>query len=134
MVNPSTADASKNDQTIRKLMGFGKRFRWREITVVNKFAYRATDVNNLRIAVDPIGPSNDAHILEAMFKSDIIIVAWGSLAKLPPELRDRWRSIVGVATTLNKALYCLGTCDDGHPKHPVMIGYSNIVRLWEPPK
>ena len=134
MVNPSTADATANDATIRKLIGFGKGFQWSEMTVVNLFAFRATDVNELRSAIDPTGPFNDGHILEAMFNANYVVVAWGRLAKLPPQLRDRWRSIVGLANALNKSMYCLGTCDDGHPKHPVMLGYANQLSKWEPPQ
>lgn len=133
MVNPSTADATANDATIRKLMGFGKRFQWGEMTVVNKFAYRATDVKQLRVAAKPIGLLNDGHILEAMLLANIIVVAWGSLGKLPPALQQRWRSIVALAGALDKPLYCLGTCDDGHPKHPVMLSYANQLTIWEPP-
>jgi hypothetical protein len=133
MVNPSTADATQDDATIRKLFGFAQRHGWSEFTVVNKFAYRATDVNELRDAVDPIGPDNDNHILCAMAQADIIVVAWGRLKKLPLPLWLRYRYIVKVAAMLGKPLYCLGTCDDGHPRHPVMLPYDTPLTIWEPP-
>jgi hypothetical protein len=133
MVNPSTADATENDATIRKLIGFAQRHAWSEFTVVNKFAYRATDVNELRNAVDPIGPDNNNHILTAMAGADIIVVAWGRLKKLPLPLWRRWRYVHETALLLGKPLYCLGTCDDGHPRHPVMLGYDTPLEIWEPP-
>lgn len=133
MVNPSTADAENDDATIRKLIGFAQRCHWMEFTVVNLFAYRATDVRELADAADPIGPMNDHHILCAMAQADIIVVAWGASAKLPPRLRDRWRVIVHLADGLGKFLDCWGTCDDGHPRHPVMLGYDNLIRQWSPP-
>lgn len=131
MVNPSTATGDIDDATIRKLIGFGKRLDWASFTVFNKFAYRATDVNELKHQREPVGPMNDAHMLNAMLFSDQIIVAWGSLNKLPLPLRSRWRRVVKMAQLLNKPLYCFGTCNDGHPKHPVMIGYDSTVQLWE---
>jgi hypothetical protein len=47
MVNPSTADATENDATIRKLIGFRNHHSWGHIIVGNLFAYRATDVREL---------------------------------------------------------------------------------------
>lgn len=133
MVNPSTADATTDDATIRKLIGFGKRLQWGEITVVNKFAFRATDVNDLKTTDDPTGPNNYAHVLAAMLQADIIVAAWGSLDKLPMMLRGKWRNIKRIARDINKPLYCFGVCKDGHPKHPVMIAYANEIPKWEPP-
>jgi hypothetical protein len=132
MVNPSTADATEDDATIRKLRGFGTRLGWSEFTVVNKFAYRATDVRELADATDPIGPMNDHHIICAMGQADIIVVAWGRLNKLPIPLWRRWRFIVKVAAMFDKPLYCFTVCADGHPGHPVMLPYGEI-QLWEPP-
>jgi hypothetical protein len=133
MVNPSTADAETDDATIRKLIGFGTRLKWSEFTVVNKFAYRATDVNELRTAVDPIGPLNDHHIFAAMIQASMIVVAWGSLNKLPLPLWRRWRVVAGIARALDKPLYSWGVCKDGHPCHPVMLGYDTPLTIWEPP-
>src|SRR5690349_1903454 len=63
MCNPSTADASINDATIRKCIGFAKRWRMHGIRVVNLFALRSRDPNAL--LVDPYeaaGPDNDRHL------------------------------------------------------------------------
>lgn len=133
MVNPSTADHTNDDATIRKLIGFGKRLQWSELTVVNKFAYRATNINELRDAEYPIGALNDGYIAAAMLDADIVVVAWGSLTKLPSKLRDRWRTIVTMARSLDRTLYCFGICEDGHPKHPVMLAYANQLIRWESP-
>lgn len=133
MVNPSTADAIENDATIRKLIGFGQRLGWREITVANLFAYRATDVSEIATAGDPIGPHNNGYILAAMLSTDISVVAWGASAKLPASLRDRWRIVPQIAQVIERPLWCFGTCADGHPKHPVMIAYASMLETWKPP-
>lgn len=129
MVNPSTADAEADDATIRKVKGFAKGFQWANFTVVNLFAYRATDINELKTASEPIGPLNDGYILDASLRSDITLVAWGSTSKLPPRLRDRWRNVVSLLTNP----YCLGVCADGHPKHPLMLGYATQMTRWIAP-
>lgn len=131
MVNPSTADWAVNDATIRKLLGFGKRLGWGELIVGNIFAFRATDINALRTATDPVGPLNHGHLLSIMLRSQMSIVAWGTLGKLPKELRDEWRVVANMARALNRKLLCWGTCNDGHPRHPVMIGYDNELIHWD---
>jgi hypothetical protein len=132
-VNPSTADADTDDQTIRKDMGFGRRLGWRKIIKGNKFAFRATDVKALRTAPDPIGPENDAHLAQIMRDADIVIAAWGPLAKLPVRLRSRWRAVVKIARSAGKPMYCFGRANDDHPRHTLMLPYDTPLTQWTPP-
>lgn len=130
MVNPSTADHTKNDPTIVKVMEFARRLGYGGIIVVNLFAFRATDVNELRAALDPVGPLNRVYIECAMLRTRTTLVAWGASGKLPRQLRDQWRTVIRIASLMNRPLYCLTTCNDGHPKHPVMIGYDTPFIEW----
>lgn len=61
MLNPSTADATQDDPTIRRCMGFARRWGYGGITVVNLYAYRATNPRDLLTAADPVGPENDRY-------------------------------------------------------------------------
>lgn len=141
MVNPSTADASTDDATIRKCLGFARKYSYGEIVVGNLFAYRATDVAALRKARDPIGPENDTYLSDILWEADDIVVAWGSLAKLPKVLRNRWKDAVRIFDGRNPVtgerravpLRCLGVCADGHPKHPLMVGYDVPLIDWHVP-
>ncbi len=134
MVNPATADGIDTDATIRKIDGFGSRLGWSKYYVANKYAFRTKDIKKVRGAIDPIGPLNDGYILAAMLMSDITVVAWGTLGKLPPRLRERWRTVVKLANAIDRPLYCWGICFDGHPKHPVMLGYNSQLQIWNPPE
>jgi len=133
MVNPSTADAEKDDQTIRKCIGFAKRAGYGRIIVGNKFAFRATDVNKLREAADPIGPDNDDHLDALMSQADRVVVAWGQLSKLPEVLRHRWKDIVRLADSRGRPSFAFGTNADKHPKHPQMTGYDVPLMPWDAP-
>jgi hypothetical protein len=133
MVNPSTADAEVDDATIRKLLGFAAVNGWGKITVVNKFAFRATDIKALRTAHDPEGPYNSGYVRHAIIQSDIAVVAWGPLSKLPRHLRHYHQIITSAARDYKRQLYCLGVAQDGHPKHPLMLPYSSPLIEWKAP-
>ena len=55
MLNPSTADESKDDPTIRRCVSFANRELCTSLTVVNLFSLRATNPKELSIADDPEG-------------------------------------------------------------------------------
>jgi hypothetical protein len=132
-VNPSKADATINDPTIRKDMGFGSRLGWSRIIKGNKFAFRSTDVKQLRSARDPIGPDNDMHLEQIMRDADLVVAAWGPLAKLPAALRGRWREVVKIADRVGQKLHCLGVADDGQPRHTLMLAYDTPLIEWQVP-
>lgn len=133
MVNPSTADGTQDDPTIRKCIGFAKKLGGGTLIVGNKFAYRATDVHELRGVRDPIGPHNEIHLREIIFEADVVIAAWGSLNKLPETLRSRWKDVARLADERSQTLSMLGTNADGHPKHPLMVGYDAEIAPWPVP-
>lgn len=133
MVNPSTADSIDNDQTISKWTGFAERLGASRFLIGNKFAWRAKDVRALRGAADPVGEWNDMHLAEILRQADQIIVAWGSLSKLPKPLQSRWREVLAIAQRVGKPLWCWGTTRDGQPLHPLRLAYDTPLRPWEPP-
>jgi hypothetical protein len=133
MVNGSDAAEQSNDQTVRKLIGFGERFAWRRFIIGNKFGFVSKDIKALRSAHDPIGPDNDRHLEQIMRDADVHVVAWGALAKLPETLRKRWIDVVRIADRVGCDLYCIGVNDDGHPTHPVMTGYDVPLTKWRAP-
>jgi hypothetical protein len=131
MVNPSTADATADDATIRKLKGFGERHGWGRLIVGNLFAYRATDVRELAKAGDPIGPENDEHLEAMMEDASRIVAAWGPVAKVPRALRDRWKQVCWMMPVQPLSIGLPAKC--GHPKHPLMLAYSEPLLPWSAP-
>lgn len=77
-LNPSTADASKNDPTIRRCIGFANDWGFGGIWVLNLFAFRATYPSDLKAAADPIGPRNDEWIRRVARKVDRVVAVWGN--------------------------------------------------------
>lgn len=134
MVNPSTADATENDATIRRLLGFGARLGWHKVIVGNVCAYRATDVHELAsIGQHAVGPDNERHIAEIMRGADIHIAAWGPVTKLPKSLRNRWKMIAETAKDEGYGLMSWGVAKCGHPRHPLMLSYETALAPWNLP-
>ena len=136
MINPSTADAEIDDHTIRKLRGFGDRYGWGQIVVGNLYAYRATEVRELGRADDPVGPDNDFHLRMIIGVARQVIVAWGPLTKQPAAWRGlRWRKVMGIAQPLDIPILSLGQpAKDGHPCHPLTLGYGLAPQPWRAPQ
>ena len=125
MLNPSTADASADDPTIRRCIGFARRWDCGGIVVANLFAFRATDPDALASAADPIGPHNDAFIVEAARRGEVVVCAWGAHA----EARGRDRAVANVLA--GRDLRCLGTTKDGHPRHPLYVRGDAVLEPFE---
>src|SRR5271157_168450 len=62
-LNPSTADEINDDPTVRRCLGFARRWGFGGMSMLNVFAYRSTNPRALRAATDPVGPRNGAALL-----------------------------------------------------------------------
>lgn len=76
-LNPSTADEKKDDATIRICRGYAERWGMRKLCMANLFAYRETNPKACFMAPDPVGPSNDFHLLELARGAGEIVCVWG---------------------------------------------------------
>ena len=120
MLNPSTADGEVDDPTIRRCVGFAKKWGYSGITVVNLFALRTTDPNDLyRVSRDndvyPIGPDNDNAIIAGAATSDCVVCAWGAHGSY----MGRGPQVIKMIGTLKSM--CLGMTKGGQPKHPLYL-------------
>lgn len=119
MLNPSTATATEDDPTIRRCIGFSRAWGYRQLYILNLFAFRATDPKELLKTESPIGPYNDEWIRNILSQADMIVCAWG--AKAAEVDKGRAADVVLVAVTTKKPVRCLGTTKDGYPKHPLYL-------------
>lgn len=116
MLNPSTADAEKNDPSIRRCLGFATREGFDGIVVGNVYAYRATKPSELKAAGWDTGPENDEYLTRMRMECDAIVCAWGT----NPRLHDESHTIL-MLTGWRAKLWCLGKTKDGFPRHPLYV-------------
>ncbi|PZS25792.1 MAG: hypothetical protein DLM61_19485 [Pseudonocardiales bacterium] len=129
MLNPSTADASIDDATIRACMALARRWGYAGITVINLYAWRATDPTDLdRVPADrATGADNDEHINRAVAAADLIVAAWG--ASLPRAGAARAQHVLSLLRAAG-LVHHLGLTKHGHPRHPVRLRTDTTPHRW----
>lgn len=130
MLNPSTATEVQNDPTVERCERRARALGFGSFRVTNIFAWRNTDPRLMRAAADPVGPANDAAIVDschwAAGPQDRIIAAWGTHgAHL-----DRGPAVERLLRAQGCLLHHLGLTKDGHPKHPLYIAYHQQPIPW----
>lgn len=114
-LNPSTADEKQDDPTIRRCIGFAKKWGCGGVYMVNLFAFRATNPKDMRLAEDPIGPDNNKYLSDHIKHNGPNVACWGTGGSF----RDRGEKVIALLGKGNLA--CFGLTAGGHPKHPLYL-------------
>lgn len=133
-INPSTADASLDDATVRKWRGFALRNGCSRFIVGNVFSYRATDVRQLDIAnrdhIKVQGEEHWQHIHSIINDADVLVPCWGDSKKVDRNLRPLIKELLSVIAHSGKPFLNFGLTSGGDPKHPLMLGYDTPLTPW----
>ncbi len=120
MLNPSTADATFDDPTIRRCIGFAKSWGFGSLYVGNLFAYRATNPKSLFLTDNPIGENNKYWLDKMVSLSDKVVCAWGNSPILKrfqkTNKNDEYQPLLGYQN-----LHYIDLSNDGTPKHPLYL-------------
>lgn len=129
MLNPSTADEHTDDPTIRRCLGFARRFGCSEMRVVNLYELRATSPRDLARVQEPDRFEDDEETADGIIHLeastvDLVIAAWGASLPHPEGLTRALhvRSLLRAATIgSGGSLRCLGMTSEFHPRHPLYL-------------
>lgn len=119
LLNPSTADAEKDDPTIRRCIGYAREWGFEGMYVYNLFALRATDPQEMMAADNPIGEDvgvtnlNDV-FLRAIGEHGVVVAGWG----VNGGHMNRGEQVLDM---LRVTPQCLTQTKDGHPGHPLYL-------------
>lgn len=130
MLNPSTADHKADDPTVRKCVGFARRWGCGGVEVVNLFAWRSTDPAGLLAAADPVGPENDAAIRECLEQCSPVVAAWG--VNVPKAHAGRVAAVRGLMERVGTEVRCLRLTAGGFPGHPLLVKYATDLIPYTP--
>jgi len=126
MLNPSKATEVANDPTIERCERRARALGFGGFRATNIFAWRETDPGLLKKAAEPVGPENDAVILEGAAWADEVLCAWGAHG----DHLDRGRAVEALLRSTGQPLVHLGLTKAGHPRHPLYIGYATRPESW----
>ena len=126
MLNPSTADADRDDNTIRRCIGFAQSWGYGGLWVGNLFGLRSPHPEDLLLSDDPVGPQNDAALNSMADRSDLVVAAWSAFAAKFPAREAQVRGMFG------PRLYCLATTKGGHPRHPLYLKGDLTPTVYRP--
>ena len=121
-LNPSTADESKDDNTIRRCIGFAKDWGYGGLYMANLFAYRATKPKDMKATPEPVGNDNNSILVELYNKADITIAAWSA----DGNFKNRDKEV----QLLLPKLHVLKINKDGSPGHPLYLKKSLTPMPW----
>lgn len=125
-LNPSTADETQDDPTLRRVQGFARSMGRGGVLMLNAFAWRSTDPRGLLSAPDPVGAANTVDNLVQWIRSAgpyPAVAAWGSnLYRRPLRFRG---------DDLRKLRWdCFRTTKAGHPEHPLYLPSTLRPAPW----
>lgn len=134
MLNPSTADASKLDPTITRIVNRAKVEGFGAAVIVNLFGLRATHPSDLLSHAKPVGDDNDAVLREALTQAlnegSPMLVGWGNHgAHL-----DRANIVAQMAMDIGAEMVALGVNKNGQPKHPLYVRNVTQPVSWASPQ
>lgn len=122
-LNPSTADETHDDPTIRRCIAFAKAWGYAGMCMTNLFAFRATQPKDMMRSADPVGPQNDLVLMDRASRAGVIVAAWGADGDY--KNRAWW-----VRTMLPK-LHYLRLTKGGQPGHPLYLPKTLTPVEWQ---
>ena len=115
-LNPSTADATVDDPTIRRCVGFARAWGFDWLFMGNLNAWRATNPKRLpKDLLAAVGPRNQEALTWLSQKAELVVCAWGQ-----NKLND-YAAMLGRLMLALPHARCLGQNDNGTPKHPLYL-------------
>ncbi|WP_338593230.1 DUF1643 domain-containing protein [Shewanella khirikhana] len=121
-LNPSTADASLDDPTIRRCIGFAERWGYGGLVMVNLFAYRATVPSVMMAATDPVGVNNDEWLKSFANNAGVVVAAWGNHGAFMQRSTK--------VCELLPNLHYLKLNGSGEPAHPLYLKSTLVPKPW----
>jgi hypothetical protein len=112
-LNPSTADETNDDPTIRRCIAFARAWGFSGICMANLFAFRATDPADMLAAADPVGVENDDWLERLAESAGLVVAAWGvhgTYMGRDARVKERIPD-----------MHYLRLTKDGHPGHPLYL-------------
>ncbi|MEZ9153267.1 DUF1643 domain-containing protein [Vibrio sp. F13] len=121
-LNPSTADETEDDPTIRRCINLAKSWGYGGLCMANLFAYRATQPEDMKRATNPIGDENDETLTRLSKSAGVIVGAWGN----DGVFLNRSEDVRALVPEIN----VLKVNKSGEPAHPLYLKSTLTPIEW----
>ncbi len=128
-LNPSTADEQTNDPTVTRCIRFARDWGYGGLVMTNIFAFRATYPKDLKMAAFPVGPENDALLLQTGRDTGVVVAAWGNHGSY----KNRDKIFLKLFQDSGIPLKCLATTKAGQPQHPLYLRADTTLKDFPSP-
>lgn len=122
-LNPSTADETANDPTIRRLIGFAKRWEYDGMVMLNAFAWRETDRLETLKVPEPVGALNDEAIVTIAKHVELVVACWGNEGSH----LGRSEQVLALLRKAGHSLHHFGLNQSGEPRHPLYLANDTVL-------
>lgn len=123
MQNPSTADATHNDPTIKRCIKFAVSWGYSSLRVVNTNPVRATKPSDCYVPIEMILAHNDWQVQRALPHARTVVAAWGVDANA--DLVARMQRLLAA-----RDVYVIAFTQHGLPRHPLYLRKDLKPTQW----
>ena len=127
-LNPSTANETRDDRTVVRMVNFAKSWGYGGLFVGNLFSIVSADPNFVRQylgASDISGRPNDQAIKFMRDLASTVVVGWGEWGK------RAGRRPAAVLALVGEPVHCFKVNQSGEPTHPLYLpGNSKPIRYY----
>lgn len=122
-LNPSTADETNDDPTIRRCIRYTRDWDYSGLCMTNLFAFRATSPDDMKAVDNPIGPDNNRTLIDMAEYAEVVVAAWGN----DGAYRERGETVGKMIPNLSY----LKLTKNGFPAHPLRLPKGLKPILWK---
>jgi hypothetical protein len=117
-LNPSTANAKTNDNTINILIRVMQQLGYGGFYMMNLFAWISSHPQDLLTVIDPIG-ENDYYLDQVRKECNDVIACWGAFQQ----------ALARTEIVLERfpETKCFGVNNNGTPFHPRALSYKGLL-------
>ena len=128
-INPSTATAEKNDNTIGIIERIAQIRNCDGYLMFNLYPLRATKINTdfPEVCDDNICKLNYQYINERITKGAEIVAAWGTHISDRAYFVSALKEINAIVKQRGAKWVCLSRTKYGHPHHPTRLAYDKMT-------
>lgn len=127
-INPSTATAEENDNTISIIEKIAFNFGYDGYIMLNLCPIRATKINNdfFKACTEKEMTDNLEYVKSIIKEGQNVVAAWGCHITDSSLFIQALTEINEIINSANANWVCLSKTKYGHPHHPTRIAYSKM--------